>query len=80
MRKVLAIGVVVVAASVAGAAPDKKEMSERIQNAAIVLDEIHKAPDSDIPNDLGPRPSASVCCPRSRKALSSSAASMARAS
>ena len=53
MRKVLAIGSVVVAAGVvAVAAPDRKEMADRIQNAAIVLDEIHKAPDSDIPNDL----------------------------
>lgn len=68
MRKLLVMGVAVVAAAVvAGAAPDKKEMSERIQNAAVVLDEIHKAPDNDIPNDLWAKASCVGVLPSVKK-------------
>jgi SH3 domain-containing YSC84-like protein 1 len=68
MRKVLVLGVVVVAAGVVAiAAPDKKEMAERIQNAGVVLDEIHKAPDSDIPQDLWSKASCVGVLPSVKK-------------
>ena len=68
MRKVLVMGAVVVAAGVVAiAAPDKKEMAERIQNAAVVLDEIHKAPDNDIPHDLWAKASCIGVLPSVKK-------------
>ena len=51
MRKVFAMGMALVATGVVVTAAAKKELADRIQNSAIVLDEIHKAPD-DIPRDL----------------------------
>jgi len=62
------MGAVVVAAGVVAiAAPDKKEMSERIQNAGIVLDEIHRAPDTDIPHDLWSKASCVGVLPSVKK-------------
>jgi len=68
MRKVFAIGVAVVATSVVASAAIKKELAERIQNAAIVLDEIHKAPDNDIPHDLWEKASCVGVLPSVKKA------------
>jgi lipid-binding SYLF domain-containing protein len=68
MRKVFVMGAVLAAAgAVAIAAPDKKEMADRIQNAAVVLDEIHKAPDNDIPHDLWAKASCVGVLPSVKK-------------
>jgi SH3 domain-containing YSC84-like protein 1 len=69
MRQVLAIGVSVLATSVVVAgAVDKKDLIDRIQNSAIVLDEIHKAPDNDIPIDLWEKASCVGVLPSVKKA------------
>lgn len=68
MRKVLSIGVALIATGVVASAAIKKELADRIQNSAIVLDEIHKAPDKDIQQDLWERASCVGVLPSVKKA------------
>ncbi len=68
MRKMLSIGVALIATSVVASAAIKKELADRIQNSAIVLDEIHKAPDNDIPHDLWEKASCVGVLPSVKKA------------
>lgn len=68
MRQALWIGVAVLATSIVASAAISKDQAERIRNAAIVLDEIHKAPDKDIPHEIWERASCVGVLPSVKKA------------
>jgi lipid-binding SYLF domain-containing protein len=68
MRQVLSIGLAVLATTIVASAAISKDQAERIRNAAIVLDEIHKAPDKDVPQELWERASCVGVLPSVKKA------------
>jgi SH3 domain-containing YSC84-like protein 1 len=67
MRQVLYLGVAVMASSVALGAGVSKGQANRLKEAAEVLQEIHQAPDKDIPNDLWEKASCVAVIPGVKK-------------
>lgn len=68
MRSVVgALTLAVAATSVTAAGPSKKE-TDRIKEAAMVLKEIHSAPDKDIPTDLWDKAECVIVVPGLKKA------------
>src|SRR6202171_259676 len=63
MRQVLLVGTTLLASAVAMSAAVNKTERQRIEDAAAVLHEIHKAPDKDIPEDLWEKASCVAVIP-----------------
>ena len=67
MRQVLYVGAAVIASSVALSAGVSKGQADRLKEAAEVLQEIHQAPDKDIPKDLWDKASCVAVIPGVKK-------------
>src|SRR5262245_31187992 len=67
MRQVLFVGVTVLASSIALSAGVSKGQADRLKESAEVLQEIHQAPDKDIPNDLWEKASCVAVIPGVKK-------------
>jgi len=68
MRQVLYVGTTLLASAVVVSAAVNKTERQRIEDAAAVLHEIHKAPDKDIPEDLWEKASCVAVIPSVKKA------------
>src|ERR1700730_11724496 len=68
MRQVLYVGTTLLASAVLVSAAVNKTERQRIEDAAAVLHEIHRAPDKDIPEDLWEKASCVGVMPSVKKA------------
>jgi lipid-binding SYLF domain-containing protein len=68
MRQVLCVGTTLLASAVVMSAAVNKTERQRIEEAAAILHEIHKAPDKDVPEDLWEKASCVGVIPSVKKA------------
>jgi SH3 domain-containing YSC84-like protein 1 len=68
MRQILCVGTTLLASAVVMSAAVNKTERRRIEDAAAVLHEIHKAPDKDVPEDLWEKASCVGVIPSVKKA------------
>jgi lipid-binding SYLF domain-containing protein len=68
MRQALYVGVALLVSSVIAGATVTKAQAKRFDEAAMVLREMHRAPDKDVPQDLWEKASCVVVIPSVKKA------------
>ncbi len=68
MRQITWIAATVLASTAMLSAAVSKSQASRLHDAAVVLDEIHQAPDKDIPNDLWEKANCVAVFPSVKKA------------
>jgi lipid-binding SYLF domain-containing protein len=68
MRQIVSIGATLLASAVVVSASVSKGEQDRIREAAAVLEEIHRAPDRDIPSDLWEKATCVAVVPSVKKA------------
>src|SRR5579862_2540105 len=68
MRRMLCVAATLVGSAVMVSAAVTRAQADRLHDAAVVLHEIHRAPDKDIPDDLWEKASCVAVFPSVKKA------------